>query len=315
MQEFDFGTFVTRARQGWMTPVIFALALVMFTLFTLSFARPVYRVTMTVMEAPSDQNTQVSATSGLSALFGLAGQSGGNYSRYQKLLGSTVVAQRLQDKYGMLQYVFRNNWDAKNKVWVPHFTFRDEMVGWLLRLSHVPVWTPPDITTLALYLQNSLVIIPGAANDIVSISMDNQDVDFAKHVMLATDEQANQVLRDQVALRARQQVAYLQTKLAETTVEDYRQTLLALLGNEEKTLMLTQTNAAYAAQILSPPVASAIPIAPRPVLSTFVAGLVGGLTGLAVVIFFGPLWWRNLYERGLRLLASLSRPKALASRR
>jgi uncharacterized protein involved in exopolysaccharide biosynthesis len=135
--------------------------------------------------------------------------------------------------------------------------------------------------------------------------MDSRDVNFAKRLMLLAHEQANQVLRDQIARRAQMQSAYLEGKLSQVSVADYRATLLTMLGTQQKTLMLTQTDTSYAGEILSPPVASATPVAPRPVLSLFVAVLVGVLSGLAVVIFLGPNWWR----------APLARLNALRSRR
>jgi hypothetical protein len=236
-----------------------------------------------------------------------------NFVRYQKLLGSTVVAQRLQDKYGMLQYVFKSSWDPEHKVWIRHYTWRDYVLGWLLRLSNVPTWSPPDIPALARYLGSAIVVVPTPTSDIVTISMDSPDVGFAKHVMLAAHREANQVMRDQIAHRARLQVAYLEGKLAQTSVEDYRATLLAMLGTQQKTLMLTQTDASYAAEILSPPIASATPVGPRPVLSMFVAVMVGILSGFAIVIFFGPLWWRPILDRML-LLRDSFRKAATASR-
>lgn len=298
MKEFSFGTMVSRAVEGWRTLVIFAAVLVMLSLATLAGSQPVYRVSMTIVPAPSDQGPQTMQSSGtLTTLLGLGAGGNVNYARYQKLLSSTVVAQRLQDKYGMLQYVFRSYWDADRKVWIERKTTRSYLLGWLLSLSNVPTWSPPDINALAAYLQNALVILPAQNSDIVTITMDSPDVKFAKHVMLTAHEQANEVLRDQIARRARLQVAYLQGKLAETSVQDYRATLLSMLGNQEKMLMFAQTDASYAAEILSPPTASSTPIAPRPVLTVFVAGFVGMLVGLAIVIFMGPNWWRRPWAR------------------
>jgi hypothetical protein len=299
MQEFSTGTLLKRARRGWRTPIVFALVLGTFTVLALTGSKPVYRVTMTVMPAPSDQGTESMAASGgaLTAFLGLANGGNVNFTRYQKLLSSTVVAQRLQDKYGMLQLVFARNWDAQHHVWVPYATWRNYLLDWLLRLSNLPTFSAPDATALAHYLDSQLIIVPGATNDILTISMDSGDVAFAKRVMLAAHEQANQVLRDQIARRAQMQSAYLEGKLSQVSVADYRATLLAMLANQQKTLMLTQTDASYAGEILSPPVASATPVAPRPVLGLFVAILVGILSGLAVVIFLGPDWWRGPVAR------------------
>jgi uncharacterized protein involved in exopolysaccharide biosynthesis len=315
MQEFSFGTLISRALQGWRTPVVFAGVLALLSLLTLIGSRPLYRVSMTIIPAPSDQGAGASvmpAGGTLTSLLGL--QSGGdvNYVRYQKLLSSTVVAQRLEDKYSMLRFVFSSYWDPQRKIWVPHKTTRDYMVGWLLQLSNVPTWSPPDINALAAYLKSALIILPMQNSDIVTITMDHWDVAFAKRVMLTAHEQANEVLRDQIAKRARMQVAYLQGKLAQTSVQDYRDTLLTMLGTQEKMLMLTQTNASYAAEILSPPTASSTPVAPRPVLTMFVAVMVGILTGIAVVIFFGPDWWRQPLGR-LQAIKASFRKKSLAA--
>jgi len=299
MQEFTISMLVARARAGWRTPAAFAIILAMFTMATLAGARPVYRVSMTVVPAPSDPGTQSALpTSGaLNAILGLGSGGNLNFLRYQRLLSSTVVAERLQEKYGMLQFVFSGSWDAKRKTWVPHRTFRDYLVGWLLTWSNLPTWTAPDVTALAKYLESQLIIVPAATSDIVTVSMDSGDVAFAKRVMLLAHEQANRVLRDQIAHRAQMQVAYLESKLNQTSVEDYRATLLNILGNQQKVLMLTQTDASYAAEILSPPVASPVPVSPRPLLGMFLAVLIGTLLGLAIVIFLGPDWWRLPLKR------------------
>jgi hypothetical protein len=307
MKEIDLRLILDRVVQGWRTPVFLVVVLIMFALASLPFQRPVYSVRMTVVPAPSEHSDMGGSSNALTSLLSFGGMAAGNnnYTRYQKLLVSTVVAQRMQEKYGMLQYVFSSMWNEKEKTWVQPRTLQSTMLGWLFKLAHVPVWSPPDVTTLADYLGTNLLITPSTQNDIVVVTMNSSDVKFAKRVMLAAHEQANAVLRDQVARRAKQQVDYLQTKLRETTVQDYRATLLTILSSQEKTLMLTQTDASFAAEILAPPVASPTPTSPRPVLSIFVAALVGALAGMALVIFFGPDWWRTAYQRGAATITAL----------
>lgn len=316
MKEFDVQAMVARAKAGWRTPAILMVISVLYTLYTLSGAKPVYRMTMTVVPAPSDQGgTTVASGGALSTLLGVGGIGGGNsnYARYQKLLVSPVTAQRMEKKYGLIEQVFSNQWDKREKKWIQPITLRTYLLGWLFDLSNVPIWTAPDATTLATSMDGSLVILPGIQTDITTISMDSTDPEFARKLMLADHEMANAVLRDQVARRARQQVGYLQAKLAGTTVEDYRQTLLSLLSSQEKTLMLTQTDASFAAEILSPPVASPTPVGPRPVLSVFIAVLAGILIGFGIVVFLGPDWWRAPYGRGHNLLDRLRGGRRVAT--
>ena len=299
MRELDLGALWYRLVWGWKTPAVMAVIAALIGLATLPGSKPVYSVHMLIMPAPTDQAAAGNSGGTLSTLLGIVGGTGqgSNYIRYQNLLFSNAVAQRMQDKFGMVRYVFRNNWDTKNRRWIQPHTLRDDMTAWLLRMANVPVWSPPDVTTLAQFLKSKLIVLPSTTNDIVDVSMDDHDVAFATRILLAANEEANAVLRDQIARRASQQVAYLQRKLAQTTVEDYRQTLLALLSSEEKTLMLTQTDASYAAEIISPPLASSTPVSPRPVLILFVCFLVGGIIGSGIVIFFGQDWWQAPYAR------------------
>lgn len=297
MREFNFKTILQDLRVGWRTPASFIAIALLFTLYTLHSAPTLYKVQMLVLPAPNDRaEVNPGAGGAIGTLLGAVGggPTGSNYIRYQRLLSSPAVAQRLQDKYGMLQYVFAGSWDAQEKKWLsPPVTPRSLLLGWLFKLSHVPMSPPPDVTTLADYIQSQVEVMPSVTTDIVTVSMTSAKVDFAKRVLLTTHAEANAVLRDQVAHRASQQVNYLENKLAQTSVADYRQTLLALLQQQETLLMTTQTDASFAAEIISPPVASPTPVSPRPILFIAVAILVGGLVGSALVIFLGADWWRN----------------------
>lgn len=296
LREITLRELLSRAKAGWRTPTIFVAVALVLALFSLANSRPTYEVDMSVVPAPASQMQSGGQTSGgLSMLLGsLGGQTNGDFLRYQKLLSSTVVAARLAQKYDMLHVVFADVWDKKNQRWVQPFRVRDFLLGWLFHLAHVPVWTPPDITDLAAYLQGNIVVIPSTRDDIVTISARTTDPEFARKLLLMANAQANEVLRDQVAARATQQVGYLQRKLNQTSVEDYRQALLSILSTQEKTLMLTQTSAPYAAEILDPPIYSIRPVAPRPVLTLIIATIVGILAGVSVTVFFGADWWSRL---------------------
>lgn len=316
MKEFNLQVLMDRARAGWRTPAVAAALCVLLCLVLLSGSQPVYRTTMSVVPAPSEQNEVASnsASGALGSLLGLGGMAGNStYARYQKLLSLPITAQRMQDKYGMLQKVYYAMWNKREKKWVEPITLRTHLLGWLFRLADVPIWTPPDTTNLAAYLFAKVTVLPSPQSDILTVTVNDPDPVFARQLMLADHEMANAVMRDQVARRARQQVAYLESKLSATTVEDYRQTLLALLSQQEKTLMLTQTDASFAAEILSPPTTSPMPVAPRPLLSVFIAILAGIMIGFGIVVFLGPDWWRAPYGWGRNLLVRMRGGRRVAT--
>jgi len=255
-------------------------------LIILPFLQRQYLVSMTVVPTPSDEDAMGHSSGTLSALLSFAGGQQGNsyYLRYQNLLASPIVAERMQQKYGTLQDVFSREWNKNTHKWVEPTSLRSIAFGWLLRLGHVPVWSPPDSIALANYLKANLVIVPSTENDIVSISLQSRDAHFAQRILLQAHEQSNAVLRSQVARHASQQVKYLQEKLAGVTVADYRATLLAILSAQEKTLMLTQADAPFAADVLSPPIISEMPVSPRPILFVALAAFIGALVGGALAI-------------------------------
>jgi hypothetical protein len=295
MHEISLNLILTRIRIGWRTPAVITVTAVAFALYTLANARPMYHVEMTVIPAPNTNGENIPNIGGtIGTLLNFTGgaQAGTDYVRYQRLIMSPVVAQRLQDRYGMLQKVFSSQWDNEHRRWVAPPSMRRTLLGWLFSLAHVPSWSPPDAIALSGYLQGQFVIIPSPTSDLVQISIDAADPVFARRLLVAAHTEANGLLRDQIARRAHQQVQYLDSKLQQTTVADYRATLLALLSSQEKTLMMTQTDASFAAEIVNPPMFSPVPVSPRPVLSIAVAILAGMLSGFAIVVFLGPDWWR-----------------------
>jgi len=307
--EFTLAAMVERTREGWRIPFICALIGALLMIALLPAMTPKYTVTMTVVPPPADQSQNSSgAGSALTGILSLAGggsltQGNNYYQRYQKLLVSPAVAERMQQEYGMLQIVFEPLWDKQNKRWKQPFSLRVLLLGWLFNMAHVPAWTPPDIVTLASFLEGNIVVVPSTLNDIVTISMTSPDPAFAKKVLLAAHTEANALERDIVARHASQQVRYLQDKLASVTVADYRATLLQILSAQEKTLMLTQTNAPFAADIISPPSVSDQPTSPRPVLYLVLAAAIGGLIGAFLVAFLGHAWiLRHLPRRLSRWL-------------
>jgi len=165
MREFDLNVLLERAVRGWQTSAVMVFLFVLVALGMLASSKPVYHVEMTVVPAPSQQTGASGST--LTTLLGLSGtlQGGPNYTRYQKLLISPVVASRLEAKPGVMQEVFRNQWNPKTRQWEQPPNFRADILGWLFHLSSVPIWSPPDVTQLAKFLETKLVIVPSTTTD------------------------------------------------------------------------------------------------------------------------------------------------------
>jgi hypothetical protein len=266
---------------------------------------------MTVIPSPTNETTSNSlsgsGTNAIGALLSLNNSNGGrgdNYSRYQKLLTSLAVAERLAKRHDMLRQVFQGQWNAENQRWQDPGGWRSWALGWLYNLSHVPFWVPPDAVMLQKFLDSEVLVETTTKSDIVNITMRNGNAMLAQKILYLVHLEANNVLRDQVARRAEEEAGYLRTKLNQVNVEDYRETLLTLLASQEKTLMLTANTNSFAAQMVSPPTVTPTPIWPRPLLIPLVAIIVGALVGIIFSVCFGAKWWRVLVTRFPRFIGN-----------
>ena len=116
-REISLGQLLERARLGWRTPIAFTAIAIFLAIIGLPFSRPIYLVEMSVVPAPSSQaEAGMTSSGGIGALLGImGGQENSSYNRYQKLLTSTAVAERLQQKYDMLHIVFSDMWTKRKK--------------------------------------------------------------------------------------------------------------------------------------------------------------------------------------------------------
>ncbi len=289
--EITFSKLFQIILSGWRVIAGSAALCFLISLVLLSGAGTTYTAKMTVAPMPSEASSGVS-NSTISSALSLLGQgqaASGNqtFGHYLLLYSSLSMAERMQQKYHLLQQINVNSWDAAHQTWIQPPSWRPFFLGWLFSLSHVPMWTPPDTTTLATYLQNKVIVQSSLRSDVVTISYTDRDPAFAKQLLMELHNEANDLLRQQAQERASQKVTYLASQLSKIDVADYRETLLLLLSEQQKTLLLTQPGLPYAAEIIDPPSTPPTPSSPRPVLTVAVAILVGLVLGVLIVLFLG----------------------------
>jgi uncharacterized protein involved in exopolysaccharide biosynthesis len=290
--EITFSRLLYLVLAGWKIIGVSVFVCFLLSLWVLSGTPATYTARMTVAPMPSEVSPGVN-TSTLSSALSLLGQGGGlggnqTFSHYILLYSSLSMADRLEQKYHLLQQINSGSWDPVHQQWIRPQSWRPFFLGWLFSLSHLPMWTPPDDTTLAAYLKSKVVMENSLKSDVVTISYTDRNPAFARQLLMELHQEANDLLRQQAEERASQKVAYLEGQLRKIDVADYRETLLLLLSEQQKTLLLTQPGLPYAAEVIDPPSTSPIPTSPRPVLTIAVSIMVGGILGVLIVLFFGP---------------------------
>ena len=239
------------------------------------------RYTATVVLAPAANRTEMpQLKGGLAALSGLAGGKlgGGNVSsmdRFGFLLTSTrLTAYQIANRQ-ILRVLFPERWDATLGRWKEPSGLMQTVAGGIKTLFGIPAWLPPDEFAVAKLYERSLAQGKVGDTELVRLSYTDKDAARAERVLRWIVADANEIVRADAALRARQQSVYLREQLRTSTIQDYRDALLALLSQEEQTLMLSSSQLPFAADTVEGGATSLIPTSKRPVTSAIAGTLVG----------------------------------------
>ena len=210
-----------------------------------------------IIVLPSDEGTaQPTVVSGLAAQFGvqLGGQSNtvSQIRRLQMLLGSTILAERLQNEHGLLQAVFPGGWDPQTQSW-PRPTGeafeRSEARRAFFRQNE---WSPPNLESLATYIRCALEFEPVDGGPFRRIFVTHSDPEFALWLLNTAYFSADDLLREQDALESEQKQESISAKLQAETNVQFQEALRSLLTSELSREITLNDALPYAARIVEP---------------------------------------------------------------
>ena len=235
------------------------------------------------------------AAAGLAQTFGVALPSGGqevtNIDRFKALLGSVRLAERLQQRYGIMQILYAGQWDEKSASWSRPTGESFERKQQIRAFFNLPTWRPPDLEALAETVQGTLKISrigsdqPGEGG-MMRMSVRRGDPEMALFLLRAIFQEADALLREQDRLHVAEQRSYLEKRLEGATRQEIRQVLLGMLSDAEQKAMLLKSELPYVGRVLEAPFVSTTPSQPV-VLTSFtpVAGWLAAAIALSVLLF------------------------------
>ncbi len=232
-----------------------------------------------------------------------------DWDMYVSSLTSTTLADGLVKRTDILQQLFPAEWDSKRKTWNLTQDFASLSLSGKVKslMGTLPPKQAPDKFTLLGYLAQYLNIQQPADVPQMTVSIDSPDPKMAIVLLTALHQSANDLVREARLRRAVGQRQHLLAELQTTTVSDYRQTLLTILGRVETNAMTASISGEYAAILVDGPVTQPNPIYPNTSLFLKLAVVSGVAVGMILVVFF-PISdalliraWRMLLARFARL--------------
>ena len=272
-------------RECWQTLVFSAGVFFLVASIALFFIQPRYTVGMKVAAIPQQGDagglmSSVGGVSGLSSLLKGVGTDT-EFRRYQIALTTVELGRRLMTYHDLMNVAFPDSWDSERKA----YRAQPRLLGPFYALLGAPTTKTVTPDAIATYLESRLKIdMPDDQPDIVTISMTSTDPKFSVGLLTAVHKEATEMLRIAAAQRADHMIGYLRSRLDTLTVQEYRQSLLMLMGMQENLRLLSQPGVSYAAEILDPPHASDLPTFPKPVLFLGIAVALGLVVGFIAII-------------------------------
>ena len=267
-------------RRHWAWILVATVLAAIAALALQALSPPVYTASAVMGPASSGSDSLQGKLSGLAGLAGLAGVNLGRdagtpaFEKFKFMVYSKRLGDYQAAKPGFLQKMFPRQWNAVTRQWKEPTGLGQSVRSAINPVFGLPAWLPPGGDDVAATYDRNLGVSKVSTTEMVRMTYKDRDPERALELLKGIIQDSDNLIRMDAASRAAQQAEYLRGRLAQTTIEDYRSTLLKLLAEQEQTLMLTQSSLPFSAEPVQEPIVDRVPNK-RPVLYALIAAVVG----------------------------------------
>lgn len=240
------------------------------------------RYTSRLVVMPTEASQQLSdllRNAGASALAGSLTSLTGNeqityFDRFSKQLTAVGTAAALKEHAGLVESLMGLRWNDQRKIW--------ESTSFLTPVkAALGLETSVDTSAQAVaeFLRRTLNQEQDRDSPITTLSLDATDAEVARQTLGYLHRYSDDQIKQAIYQQTQSKLEYLQRRLQNVTVNDYRQTLIGLILDQEKILMLIQPNLPFAAEALEQPEVLTEPSSPKKIRILALAGLIGLVLG------------------------------------
>jgi uncharacterized protein involved in exopolysaccharide biosynthesis len=230
----------------------------------------VYRGETLIAPAITDQapGLNLSGIEGLASLAGIVMPTAGDVEEHLAILKSREFVWRFISDKNLMPLLFDDDWDASTDSWI----------------EPDPEDQPSDWDAYRLFTRKILGVDKDAKNGLVRVSIEWYDPEVAADWVNEIVAMLNDHLRTIAIERSTRNLDYLNKELEGIQVTEMRETLYQLIEKEQRTAMLVNTQKEYAFRVLDPAVAPDRKVRPKRALFTLLAGMLGMLVAIVVLV-------------------------------
>ncbi|NRF31333.1 Wzz/FepE/Etk N-terminal domain-containing protein [Vibrio coralliilyticus] len=269
------------------TTVLFAIGGVLFAL-----SQPnTYQASATLVAANDEKSGGLAAMAsqfgGLASLAGInvGGGKTDDKSLFLATLQSRKFINAFIDKYALLPVLMATeSWDAVNKKLIIDPKMYDG-TGWLSKPETPNESLEPSSWDAYKAFKGLLKVSESKDTGIVTVSITHLSPYVAQLWAQLLVKELNLWMKEESLTETNRNIEYLEQQLDRTKVVDMQNVFYQLIEEQTKTLMLAEVKDEYAFKVIDPPVVPEEKAGPKRALICILATLLGGMLGVAIVLF------------------------------
>ncbi len=229
--------FMVLFKHKWLIIGIVLLAGLAAVFFSLRMTN-IYRSEATIIPRQEEKSATPPSIAILRGLGGMAEElaglgTGGSLDKFEVVLKSRYLSQRIVEKYKLMPRLFEEDWDSEKKAWLinPAPTFQDGYNA----------------------LMDMLTVSRDRKSDVMTIKFDHKDPQFAKEMADHYLTELSETLREETLKDAEENQRFLRKQLEQTSDVLMKEKISAMLAREIEKEIFARAQTYYSFQVLDPP--------------------------------------------------------------
>jgi hypothetical protein len=215
-----------------------------------------------------------------------------DYDKFMDVLMSQEAVTAIYADDALMSRLFGSAWIAESRTWKRPQGLGATLRQFVNKVFGLPAWVQPGIDPVVGLLQSRLRILRNDVGSSHTVIMHAESPDLASMVLSSVMSTADGILRDRARAANSGNVSFLRRQLGGEVIIEVRTELSRQLAEALSRNAVLESSAPYAYEMLKNYRVSAAPVAPRPILSLFLACLAGLIVGAVLAILRAANWLR-----------------------